>query len=163
MPAPKGNQFWKVRAKSGRDKIFSAPEEVWKAACEYFTWVDSNPLKEEKLFNYQGVITRDTISKIRAMTTDGLCLFLGIGRSTWGDYKKMKDFSEVVEEVENVIRSQKFAGAAADLLNANIIARDLGLRDAKEISGPDGGPVHVIGTEMSSDEATAMYKQIIDD
>jgi len=141
MAPPKGNQFWKARAKSGRDKIFSNPSAVWEAACEYFTWVEANPLKEEKLFNYQGVITRDTISKIRAMTIDGLCLFLGIGRSTWGDYKKMEDFSEVVEQVENVIRSQKFAGAAADLLNANIIARDLGLRDAKEISGPGGGPI----------------------
>ena len=42
-----------------------------------------------------------------------------------------------------IIRTQKFAGAAADLLNANIIARDLGLADKNEVTGKDGGPVEV--------------------
>ena len=39
-------------------------------------------------------------------------------------------FELLTSKIENVIKSQKFAGAAADLLNANIIARDLGLKDA---------------------------------
>lgn len=26
MGAPKGNQFWKLRSKHGRDKLFSSPE-----------------------------------------------------------------------------------------------------------------------------------------
>jgi len=32
-----------------------------------------------------------------------------------------------------------------------------------EHTGPNGGPVHVIGTEMTADEATKLYKDIIDD
>jgi len=36
MPAPKGNQFWKARSKSGRGKIFRTPKSLWKAAEEYF-------------------------------------------------------------------------------------------------------------------------------
>jgi len=35
--------------------------------------------------------------------------------------------------------------------------------DRKEIAGPKGGPIHMIATEMSADEATALYKSIIDD
>ena len=31
-----GNQFWKARAKHGRSKIFSSPNQLWKAAIEYF-------------------------------------------------------------------------------------------------------------------------------
>lgn len=66
---------------------------------------------------------------MRAMTLDGLHLFLDIHHDTWAEYRKREDLSAVVTRVEKAIRSQKFAGAAADLLNANIIARDLGLSD----------------------------------
>lgn len=41
----------------------------------------------------------------------------------------------VITQAEAVIYEQKFTGAAADLLNPNIIARDLGLADKKELSG----------------------------
>ena len=34
--------------------------------------------------------------------------------------------------------NQKFMGAAADLLNANIISRDLGLADKKDHTSSDG-------------------------
>jgi hypothetical protein len=78
---------------------------------------------------------------MRAMTIAGLCIFLDIDQTTWRDYGTKKDFSRVVTRAEEVIRSQKFAGAAADLLNANIIARDLGLTDKQEFSGPNGGPI----------------------
>ncbi len=49
-----------------------------------------------------------------------------------------KDLSEIVAKAEEVIYSQKFAGAAADLLNANIISRDLGLADKTDHTSSDG-------------------------
>lgn len=131
MAPPKGNKFWLLRAKSGRDKIFKNEKSLWKAACEYFEWVHDNPLQEEKLFNIKGKIKTGKINKMRAMTMDGLCLFLDISTSTWDNYRADDDFMGITSKIENVIRSQKFAGAAADLLNANIIARDLGLKDQK--------------------------------
>lgn len=138
-----GNQFWLARTKHGRDKIFESDEILWEAALEYFQWVEDNPLKEEKLFSYQGVIVSGDATKMRAMTIEGLCLFLDISRPTWYEYKEHKDFSYIIGKIEDVIKSQKFAGAAADLLNANIIARDLGLKDASsnELTGPNGNPV----------------------
>lgn len=140
MAAPKGNRFWEARAKHGRRKKFLTPDDLWQQCCEYFQWVEDNPLWESKLFAYQGEISEGIAPKMRAMTIDGLCLFLGIGVQTWHDYKAREDYSEVTMRVEQVIRSQKFAGAAADLLNANIIARDLGLKDssAYEHTSPDG-------------------------
>lgn len=140
MAAPKGNRFWEARTKHGRDKLFASADLLWDACCEYFLWVEDNPLSEEKLFAYQGEISRDTVTKMRAMTIGGMCLFLDIDRSTWTAWKTDKDFSAVVARAEEVIYSQKFAGAAADLLNANIIARDLGLKDASahEHTSPDG-------------------------
>lgn len=132
MAAPKQNQFWKARTKHGRDKLFASAETLWEACQEYFQWVEENPLPEEKLFAYQGDITRETISKMRAMTIDGLSIFLDIDDSTWQRWREDEDFCGVVAKADKIIRSQKFAGAAADLLNPNIIARDLGLVDKKE-------------------------------
>lgn len=132
MAAPKGNQFWKARTKHGRDKLFESKEALWEACCEYFDWVESNPLIEMKPFAYQGYVTQEPVPKMRAMTIEGLCIFLDISTSIWYDWRKDKDFSDIIARVESIIRSQKFEGAAADLLNANIIARDLGLRDEQK-------------------------------
>lgn len=73
---------------------------------------------------------------MRAMSLHGLCMFIGIARSTWDEWKKTRaDFSEVIAKVEDAVFRQKFEGASADLLNASIIARDLGLADKKEVTG----------------------------
>lgn len=141
MAAPKGNEFWKIRSSHGRDPIFENPDQLWEAACEYFEWVEANPLWEDKVTSFQGINKHEPIAKMRAMTISGLCLFLDIDQTTWRAYGEKKDFSRIVTRAEEVIRSQKFAGAAADLLNANIIARDLGLADKSELTGKDGGPV----------------------
>lgn len=131
--APKGNQFWKARSKHGRDKLFASAELLWEACCEYFQWVEDNPLWESKVAQFQGGVVDMPVSKMRAMTIGGLCIFLDMTIETWTQWRKDKDFSEVVKRAEAVIYEQKFAGAAADLLNPNIIARDLGLRDKSDI------------------------------
>ena len=46
--APKGNQFWKLRSKHGRDKLFATPDLLWEAACEYFAYCDKHPWKVVK-------------------------------------------------------------------------------------------------------------------
>lgn len=143
MAAPKGNRFWELRSSHGRRPIFSSPDDLWNAACEYFQWVEDNPLWEDKVTSFQGVNTHDPVAKMRAMTLDGLVLFLDIDDTTWRRYKEREDFSQVTTRIEKTIRSQKFAGAAADLLNANIIARDLGLADKSELAGSGGGPLVV--------------------
>lgn len=143
MSAPKGNKFWEARSKHGRKPIWENPEEMLQACIEYFEWVEENPLWETKPMSVNGEVYNAPIAKMRAMTLEGLSIFLGIGRSTWGDYKTKEDFSEVVELVENTIRTQKFEGSAAGLLNSNIIARDLGLKDNSDVNlgGQSGNPV----------------------
>jgi hypothetical protein len=138
-----GNQFWRVRSSHGRKPEFSSPEQLYAAAEEYFEWVEANPLMEAKAFAFQGVVTVASLPKMRAMTIDGLCLFLGISFDAWRLYRARKDFIDVIANIETAIRTQKFTGAAADLLNANIISRDLGLSDkqAFEHSGPNGEPI----------------------
>lgn len=138
--APKGNRFWEARTKHGRDKLFASSDALWEACCEYFQWVEDNPLWENKVAQFQGGVVDMPVAKMRAMTVQGLCLFLDIDRTTWYEWRKQEnDFSNIVTRAEEVIYSQKFAGAAADLLNANIIARDLGLADKSSMDHTTAG------------------------
>ncbi len=133
MAAPKGNRFWEARSSHGRNPKFESPEALWSACCEYFEWVEEHPLWEMKAFSYQGAVTQEPIAKMRAMTLTGLCLFLDIADSTWQTYRVREDLSVITTRAEKVIYDQKFSGAAADLLNANIIARDLGLKEQSQV------------------------------
>lgn len=132
MAAPKGNQFWLARSTHGRDKIFADADILWAAAVEYFEWCEANPLMESRVAQDSGVPTIIELPKLRAMTIGGLSLFLGIDQCTFWEYAKRDDFTKITKRIEEAIRDQKFAGASAGLLNANIIARDLGLADKVE-------------------------------
>ncbi len=139
MAAPPENQFWKLRSKHGRNKLFKTSKLLWDAACEYFEWCDENPLEEEKAFHYQGITSKENINKMRAYTLTALCLYLDCSTQYFRNFednnKDTKDFMAVITRIRETIYSQKFTGAAADLLNANIIARDLGLTDKQEVTG----------------------------
>ena len=132
MSAPIGNRFWEQRSKHGRSKRFETPEELWEEACEYFKWCEDNPLIE---VDFKGKDAMEVhIPKMRAFTWDGLELFIDM--YSLRDYKtneKYKEFSQVIARIDKIIYNQKFTGAAAGFLNPNIIARDLGLADKKEV------------------------------
>ena len=153
MPAPKGNEFWKARTKHGRDKLFKTADILREACFEYFQWCNDNPLQEDKLVIFQGVATHEPVAKLRAFTIGGLCIFLGITTETWKHYREVEDFVLITREAEEIIREQKFAGAAAELLNSNIIARDLGLRD--------GVDVLTTVTDMTDDQINARISQLL--
>jgi hypothetical protein len=139
MAAPKGNQFWKLRSKHGRDKIFSSPETLWEAACDYFDYVDKNPIEAE---DNKGTKNLNIVKYKRPYTWDGLEIYLDI--HSLRDYKdeeneSYKDFSHIIHVIDKIIRNQKFEGAVIGIFKENIIARDLGLTDKKEntIKTPD--------------------------
>lgn len=155
MAAPVGNRFWEARSSHGRSPKFESPEQLWTACCEYFEWVEANPLYEDKLVTFQGTASHEPMAKMRAMTIAGLCIFLDIGVQTWHDYRDKQDFSEVTKRVDEIIRTQKFQGAAADLLNPNIIARDLGLAEKSELTGANGGPIQVRASKEQRDAAVS--------
>jgi len=141
VSAPIGNKFWEARSTHGRSPIFGSADELWTACLEYFDWVEANPLYEAQAFAYQGNVTLKELPKMRAMTIAGLCIFLDISTETWREYRSREGFLGITTRVDDIIRTQKFQGAAADLLNPNIIARDLGLAEKSEHSGTDGGPI----------------------
>lgn len=152
--APKGNQFWKLRSKHGRDKLFASPQLLLKACQEYFDWVDSHPwYKTEQLKRArQDPKTKKWVSTIqvptaRPYTIQGLCRYLDCNTLWLNQFEKAlegkedeesRDFSKIVTHVREVIYQQKFEGAAVGAFNGNIIARELGLSDRSELTGKGG-------------------------
>lgn len=147
MSAPAGNQFWKLRSKHGRDKLFETPEILWEEACKYFEAVEANPYhkaeaKTVNIGDYQSKIEIAKLPVLRPFTIHNLCLFLNCNTKYFNDFddslKGKTDplslgFSEVITRIRETIYAQKFSGAAAGFFNANIISRDLGLTDKKEV------------------------------
>lgn len=131
MAAPEGNEFWKLRSKHGRDLIFSNPEILWEAANEYFE-VTTNRKWIRTEFNGKDAIECE-VPTSAPFTMTGLYTFLEITAEGWREYRKRKDFSEIVTRIEQIIYTQKFEGAAVGAYNSSIIARDLGLADKKEV------------------------------
>lgn len=135
MSAPEGNSFWNLRSKHGRDTLFGSPEAMWEAACEYFEWCEDNPLIEVDWVGKDAV--RVEKPKMRAFTYQGLCGYLDCNTDYFRQFKSkltedQQGFSWVITRIDDVIYNQKFTGAAAGFLNANIISRDLGLTDKTE-------------------------------
>lgn len=151
-----GNRFWEARSSHGVKPKFEGPEPLWDACLQYFDWNHSNPLYKDQLVTFQGTATHEPVALMRAMTMAGLWMFLDIHPDTWCEWKVSRsDLSEVITRAEAVIKRQKFEGAAADLLNANIIARDLGLADKSELTGANNGPIQTEDvTKRDVDEFT---------
>lgn len=142
MAAPAGNRFWERRTKIGREKLFTKPEFLWEAACEYFAWAEDNPLIE---IDYRGKDSEKVeLPRMRPFTLTAMWLYFECSESWWRNFKislrseildkpekkaENEAFLTVIDKIEQTIYSQKFEGAAAGFLNANIISRDLGLKD----------------------------------
>lgn len=132
MAAPKGNQFWKMRSKHGRDKLFATPELLWSAASEYFELCDKNPY-----------INKFGQSVKMPYTLAGLTLYINSNEAYFRNFKKNcdEDFNTVINNIEQTIENQQYIGAVTGDYNPNIIARKLGLSDRQELTGKNGSPL----------------------
>ena len=135
MAAPIGNQFWKLAPKTGRKLLYETPELLMADCMEYF---EQTAARTD--WNKQQFVGKDgraeEIKVHPPFTKTGLCVFLGCTMETLNGYKpRSKEFLSVLTRVEEIIYNQKYEGAATGHYQQNIIARDLGLVDKKEMSG----------------------------
>lgn len=111
--------------------IMENADALFEACTEYFKWIEENPLTSEKVsFDKFGNEQRATIYHPHAMTIWGICIYLGIVSKTWYEWKKTRpELLDVMVWAEEIIKQQKFSAASVGLMNANIISRELGLKD----------------------------------
>jgi hypothetical protein len=144
MAAPKGNQFWKLRSKHGRDKIWKDPQVLLDACYDYFQECDENPwYKNDAVRSGKDVGKVIQIPTQRPYTKAGLCVYLGINQDTWSNYKNGddKDMLGVITHVEEIIEQNQLEGATVGAYNPNIVARLLGLKDRSEVENKHSGQV----------------------
>ena len=136
MAAPKGNQFWKIRSKHGREKLFETPELLLESAQEYFEWCDNNPFVSTKTVTSDKFTTNEEKPTLRPYSRGGWYIYIGCSDSWLKAFKKTcsQDFLTVIESVENIIDTQQWDGATIGVFNSNIIARTLGLMDKQDIT-----------------------------
>lgn len=184
MAAPMSNQFWKLRSKHGRDKLFATPELLLEACQEYFNWVDAHPwYKVEQIkkpyqeeYYDKGVkktrwVTIAKIPTVRPYTIQGLCNYLDCNSVWFNQFetainKKLeaagpenaddetKGFSKILTHVREMIYQQKFEGAAVGAFNASIIQRDLSLVDKTDITSN--------GKDVMADKSDEDLKKLLE-
>ena len=148
MAAPKGNQFWKLASKHGREKLFATPDLLWEAACEYFEWCSENPWIK---IDFKGKdADRVEMPTDRPITMSGLCLYLNCGEAYFRSFKhdlkgKTDDlsieFATVIARIQQVVYTQQFEGAAVGAYDGRIISRALGLAEPIRLQGDSDNPI----------------------
>lgn len=134
MPATPGNQWWRLRSKHGRDKLFQDPALLWEEALIYFANTD------KRKWIKKDWVGKDAIEVERECETPytktGLCLYLDCDWRTLNALKKdpNEDFLRVITRIEDIIYTQKIEGASVGAFNANIVARELGLADKQDLT-----------------------------
>jgi hypothetical protein len=166
MAAPEGNQFWKIRSKHGRDRLFATPQLLWEAACEYFEWIEENPLIQ---IDFKGKdADRVEIPHTMPFTIQGLCIYMNCNTLYFRDFEVSiqgkedqlsKDFSQIIHDIKQIIYNQKFSGASCGFYNANIIARDLGLVEKSESSVKTDVTANIV---VSDAKTAASVQDMID-
>lgn len=149
MPAPKKNQFWKLRSKHGRNRIIKEPDVLSMAADEYFQWCIDNPILEEDFMNCAGKPTKVIKNHPRAFKKNELARFCHFAR--WESISQLKDikgFLDVITCIEGVIADQKYTYAVVGMFNSNIVARDLGLKDNTDITTAGKELKHITQVEI---------------
>lgn len=113
-------------------------QKLLKDCVDYFVWCQENPLYVTEVVRSKEGAELISLPKLRAYSKTGLCQWLGITFQTWQDWSKDRsDLFEAIAYAEQVIVTQKFEAAAAELLNPGFIARDLGMVDRRDVTSKD--------------------------
>jgi hypothetical protein len=168
-----GNQFWKLRTKVGRDKLFADPELLMEEACLYFDWCDRNPMHRVELVKHQGEANQVNVPLGRAYTMDGLTLYLGVTgsyfRTAMGNLRtkieagratgQEVELLATMERIQQTCRDQNVAGAAVGIFKEGLVARIHGIADKIENHNTGDAVIRV----SVRDQATADHMSELDD
>lgn len=130
-------KYKKVPLPAWKPKAYT-PETLWEVFKSYKQWITENPLKEDKGFAYQGIVTHDDFKKMRIMTVEGFAVHANITSATFYNYLKEPVYLYTCTRIKDLIDSNSVEGAAAGLLDAMIVVRKLGLSEKQELTGKDG-------------------------
>lgn len=175
MACPKGAQFWKLRSKHGRDKIFADPKVLLKEAEAYFEWCDKHPWYRAELVKYQGVADEVGVTMRRPYTMEGLTRYLGVSAGYFRAAKtNLKDKIErgkaagcevelldAIEQIELVVRAQQLEGAMLGVFSPNLVARINGIAENTKVANSEGAVLRVSVRDEKTAETIKKLEEIL--
>lgn len=157
MAAPKGNKFYKLRKDFEGDGRKISEEQLFSKAQEYIDYCLNTPIYQT---DFRGKDSnRVEIPKMRAMCLKGLCHWVGISTTTLHEMEKDQKYANIITQVKQLMFTYKFEGAAADQLNHNIIARDLGLQDHQKVNSTNSN----FNTDLTKEDVKNISKMLDDE
>lgn len=186
MAAPTENQFWKLRSKTGRKKLFETPELLLEACREYFNWVDAHPwykpeqLKkpyEEEYTDPKGkkqkrMVYIAKVPTARPYTIQGLCIYLDCNTLWFNQFekaiqKKIEDMGEKNAD-ETTLGFSKILAHVRDIIyQQKFEGAAVGAFNAsiiqRDLSLIDRTDITTKGNEVMADKSDDELKQLLQD
>ena len=130
-------------------KSFKTPDELWAAACDYFDYIQKNPIiKKEFIKTGPFAGTEVPVEVPRPFNWSGLNTFMTINgittslyRYRYNDGDAYNDYQPVIKLIDDIMFNQKFEGAVVGIFKENIIAREIGLADKNNVTVTQDQPL----------------------
>jgi hypothetical protein len=147
----------------GEPRKFNSPDELWTACAEYFAWVEDNPIFEVRVEVKLGKECEIRTPRPRMPSERAMILFVGSRSDDWKLMAADDKFRPIIEMAREVILDIKMSNASANTVNPNFIARDIGLVESfsQEHVGAGGGPIRMIVTGMTPQQAAEAYAETL--
>lgn len=120
-------------------------DELIEAGQNYIRFCEQNPTHVQKPMAFKGASWNHIVDKPRCPTIEGFTLFCSISERTlkrWRDDERFPDLQQAVQTVIKTFQDVMLRYGMADVANANLIARYLGLSEKTqtEVVGGDTAP-----------------------
>jgi DNA-packaging protein gp3 len=153
MAESENKKWWQRRSQHGRAMIFSSPELMWDAACEYFISEDNDQSwTKTETASFQGEIVQKQIVCKVPYTWQGVALYCHVHSQYFRTFKQTclkkikegidvelsEDFLLVIKSIDEVIFRQQYNNAQIGVFREGLTARYLKLNDSTQLSTPNG-------------------------
>lgn len=125
-------ELWEIHRKFPGQRVFQTPEDMWDKAVEYFEWVKARAVATEITVDKKTGEKTEISHAPVVFHLSSFFAFVGMTRRTFLDYEQRPGFEDVTAHIREVIRTNQFDGAAVNLYNAGLIAKEIGLADRVE-------------------------------
>ena len=141
MGAPRYNEYYKLRKKSGCNKLFQDENEILDLLQKYIEYCETNPIPVNEMIK-AGQRAGDIIKVSRPLipSFQGFAIFCGVSESTLYDYLSAdshKDFHESLMYAKNILANILLNNGLTGEANSMLTARILKLTDRTDITSGD--------------------------
>lgn len=140
---------------------YTDPAELLAGIIKYFQICEAETEVEVKVFAFQGDTFEHHINHPVLPTWRGIALHLGVTHGTLMSWRKTasEQIQLVLDFAESYMYQLKYQKAAVKLVDAQIVIRDLGLKETVEQI--NSGTIKQVTKDMDAEEAAEAYRDML--